>query len=361
MNNEHGANIFDLENILNIDKNNLLDFSSNINPYGASLKAKEFIKNNIDIVSLYPDSNYKNLRNAISNYSKTPVENLILGNGATELISSFIKTLNPKTALLIAPIYSEYEKELKKINCSIHKLFYNKDQDFELSCEQIINYLTIYNIELLILCNPNNPTGKCFSKKEIEKILMNYKGHIMIDETYIEFTDMDTYSVSGLEQYYDNIFLIRGTSKFFSTPGIRLGYAISSNKTLIKTLNSIPNLWNINIVADFMGQIMFEDKEYIEKTQEKIKEDIEFLFYNLKLLKEIKVYKTHSNFILCELLVNKSSVNDLCEFLLKKNIIIRNLSNFEGLPHNFFRICSLTKENNKFLIDNIKLYFNTIK
>ena len=112
----HGANLYDLSKEFGISKTEFLDFSSNINPLGASKLAKKHLVENIDLVSIYPDVEYKNLKNSISSYCNCKTENIILGSGATELISSFIKTLNPKKSLLLTPAYSEYEKELNKIN-----------------------------------------------------------------------------------------------------------------------------------------------------------------------------------------------------------------------------------------------------
>lgn len=122
----HGANIFDLSKNLGLSKDSLLDFSSNINPFGASKKAQEALKENIHMVSMYPDPEYKELKSSISSYCQCNSDNIILGSGATELISSFIKTISPKKALLLSPSYSEYEKELNKNNCITEKFLQEK-------------------------------------------------------------------------------------------------------------------------------------------------------------------------------------------------------------------------------------------
>jgi len=232
----HGANLFDISKKLGFEKKDLMDFSSNINPFGASSKAKNEVVKNIDMVSIYPDPNYKNLKNGISNYCFCNEENILLGSGATELISSFINIINPKNALLLSPAYSEYERELKKINCNVSKYFHKKENDFKVDVNDLINNIKNNDYELIIICNPNNPTGFAFSKNEIEKILKNTNCFIMVDETYIEFTDMNKYSSTPLVDEYNNLFVIRGTSKFFSTPGIRLGYGLISNKTVYENV-----------------------------------------------------------------------------------------------------------------------------
>ena len=293
MKNEHGANIFELSERLGVSQERLIDFSSNINPFGASEKAKKEVIKNIDMVSIYPDPNYKKLKKAIAGYVQVKEENIILGSGATELISSYIKILNPKKALLLSPAYSEYEKELTKIGCEIEKLYYSKEKNFKIEVEEIVEK----PFDLIVICNPNNPTGTAFTKIEIEDILKKISGNLMIDETYIEFTEEKKYSSVSLTESYNNIFVIRGTSKFFSTPGIRLGYGILGESKLKEDLSNLSNLWNINIFATFMGEVMFEDKEYIDFVKKNMKKNILELYNSLKKIKEIKVYETSSNFI----------------------------------------------------------------
>ena len=138
MSTNHGANLYSLSSKYGFSKEEFMDFSSNINPFGTSSLAKQYIVNNIDMVSMYPDPDYIDLKTSISNYCKCSIDNIVLGSGATELISSFIHTINPKQALLLSPAYSEYEKELSKINCSIEKYFAKEEDNFHINLENLI-------------------------------------------------------------------------------------------------------------------------------------------------------------------------------------------------------------------------------
>ena len=275
----HGANLFDLSNELGINKKDIKDFSSNINPFGASKKAKDAILNNIDMVSIYPDPKYTDLKESISQYCHCKKENIIVGSGATELISSFISVINPKKALLLSPSYSEYESELEKINCEITKFFSKEEDNFKIDVNKLIDSINSSKFDLVIICNPNNPTGFAFSKDEISLLLKNTSSIFMVDETYVEFTEPEIYSSTPLVDIFNNLFVIRGTSKFFSTPGIRLGYGLISNKEIKKSMVEKLDLWNINIFATTMGEIMFKDKEYILSNTSKLKEE-QFLIIN---------------------------------------------------------------------------------
>lgn len=354
----HGANLYDLSSKYGFSKEEFMDFSSNINPFGSSKLAKEYIINNIDMVSIYPDPDYTKLKNSISTYCNCLQENIVLGSGATELISSFIESINPNEALLLSPAYSEYEKELSKIGCKITKYFALSEDNFKINVKELIKSINENNYDLIVICNPNNPTGFTFSADEIKEILENTNSFVMIDETYIEFTDRELFSSTKLVDNYKNIFVIRGTSKFFSTPGIRLGYGLISNVEVRNKINSHLDLWNINIIASTMGEIMFVDNEFISKTEDLMTKERNYLYSELNKLKEIKVYETQGNFILCEIKSKKLTGKLLREKLIPNKIIIRDCFSFDGLDEYFFRVCILKPEENKLLIENLNKIFD---
>lgn len=350
----HGANLYDLSNELGFDKKELLDFSSNINPLGSSISAKNAIVNNIDMVSIYPDPNYTKLKKSISNYCNCLMENIILGSGATELISSFINIVNPKKAILVSPSYSEYEKELNKIECEITKYFALEKNNFIIDPIEFVNYINNDNYEIVVICNPNNPTGFAFSKSDIKYILENTNAFVMVDETYIEFTDRDTFSSTSLVDYFEKLFVIRGTSKFFGTPGIRLGYGLISNKNIHTSLSNKLDLWNINIFASLMGEVMFEDMNFIQSSSSILNSQREYLHKELSKINDLKVYTTKGNFILCKIKSQKFTSAELREHLMNEKIIIRDCSSFEGLNEYFFRVCVLSPNANEFLIKKLR-------
>lgn len=353
----HGANLYDLSSKLGFSKEEFMDFSSNINPLGSSKLAKEYIINNMDMVSMYPDPDYINLKKSISTYCNCDENNIILGSGATELISAFIETVNPSKALLISPAYSEYEKELKKINCNIIKYYSKEENDFKINVDDLIKTINSDKYQLIIICNPNNPTGFTFSTNQIEKIVKNTSAFVMVDETYIEFTDTKTFSSTQLVDENNNLFIIRGTSKFFSTPGIRLGYGLIGNNEVKDIINSSLDLWNINIFASAMGEIMFTDSNFIDTTTNIMLKERDYLIKELSSLNELKVYESQGNFILCNIKSKRLTSKELREYLIPHKIIIRDCSSFDGLNKYYFRVCILRPESNKILIDNLKNIF----
>lgn len=353
----HGANLYDLSKQYGFSKDEFMDFSSNINPFGSSKAAKDYIIKNIDMVSRYPDPSYLSLKSSISSYCNCLKDNIVLGSGATELISAFIKTVNPKKSLLIVPVYSEYEKELKKINCDITKYFSKPENSFKIDINNLVETINKGNYDLVVICNPNNPTGFTFSRYEMEAISKSINSFVMIDETYIEFTNTDVYSSTSLVDKYDNLFIIRGTSKFFSTPGIRLGYGLISNKNIKESIDSNLDLWNINIFASTMGEIMFTDNEFISSTINLMTNERNYLINKLCSIKQLEVYETQGNFILCKIKSKSLTAKELREKLIPQKIIIRDCSSFEGLDEFFFRVCILKPDENRLLIDCLNKEF----
>ena len=314
----HGANLYDLSSKYGFSKDEFMDFSSNINPFGTSNKAKEYVINNINMVSMYPDPEYVNLKKSISTYCHCLEENIVLGSGATELISSFIKTIKPNKNILLSPAYSEYENELNKINSEVVKYFSKEENNFVIDEKELVNSINQGNYDLTIICNPNNPTGFAFSKDQVEYILKNTNCYIMIDETYIEFTETNIYSSTKLLDTYNKLFVIRGTSKFFSTPGIRLGYGLIGDKSVKEDINKNLDLWNINIVASAMGEIMFLDNMFISNTIDAMLRERDYLTKALSSIDDLTVYPSKGNFILCKINSKKFTAKELREKLLPK-------------------------------------------
>lgn len=353
--NKHGANLFKLAEKYNFDVKDIRDFSSNINPFGASQKALEYVKQHLQNVSIYPDPEYLKLKQSISSYSNANIENIILGEGATGLISKFIQFVNPKRSMVMIPAYSEYHSELNKIEGNtIFSYSLKKENFFRGNISDVIEKSNEKQVDILILCNPNNPTGSIFSQDDICRLMEHTSCYVMIDETYIEFTDKNKYSSTPLTTKYKKLFVIRGTSKFFSTPGIRLGYGLCSDERVLDFFQLHTDLWNINIIATMMGEKMFIDTDYIEETSQKICTERDYLMKELSFFDQIKVYPSYGNFILCEIISDKFDADYLYDKLIPDALAIRNCANFETLNEKFFRICTLLPEDNQKLIHSLK-------
>lgn len=352
----HGSDLETIEKVYKISKENIVSFSANVNPLGISPKLKATLANRIDAIMSYPDREYSSLRKCIADYVKTDAANVIVGNGSTELISLFIQIKHPKKALIVGPTYSEYEREISLGGGSTlyHRL--REEKDFTLDIHELDEELTA-DVELLVICNPNNPTSSAIARNDMRKILdiCKQKGiFVMVDETYVEFAeDVQKITSVSLTNYYNNIIILRGISKFYAAPGLRLGYAICGNADLLKEMNQRKNPWTINSLAAIAGELMFTDEEYIKNTRELIGNERKRICRLLDTCSDIKYYPPTANFILIKILKEEVTSMDLFEAAIRKGYMIRDCSTFPFLNNKFIRFCFMTPELNDALLNTL--------
>lgn len=349
----HGSDLEKIEAVYGINKDDITSFSANVNPLGVSYKLRETLSKHIDAITTYPDRDYTVLRKCIANYVNTDINNIIVGNGSTELISLFIQIRKPNKALVIGPTYSEYEREVTLGGGRAHYFSLKEEDDFKLNMEELTNELNT-DIDLLIVCNPNNPTSTEITSEEMRIILDICKLKdifVMVDETYVEFSErMEETTSIPLADYYNNIIILRGISKFFAAPGLRLGYAICGNEDLRKEINKKKNPWTINSLAAIAGEIMFTDTEYITKTKQLISSERKRIVDCLRDNTNIKVYEPKANFVLLKILKKGLTSMDLFEATIKRGLMIRDCSTFPFLNNHFIRFCFMSPEKNNELL-----------
>jgi threonine-phosphate decarboxylase len=350
----HGSDLETIEKVYNIKKENIVSFAANVNPLGISPKLKETLSEQIDSIMSYPDREYTSLRRKIAGYVNSDIEDIIVGNGSTELISLFIQIKHPKCALIVGPTYSEYEREVSLGGgCSLYYRL-EEENDFRIDVKSLDNELTP-DIDLLVICNPNNPTSSAITRSDMRKILdiCKKKGiFVMVDETYVEFTeDIQKITCVPLTRYYNNIVILRGISKFFAAPGLRLGYAVCGNGDLLKEMNQRKNPWTINSLAAIAGEIMFTDENYISKTRMLISKERDRVCQLLSECPNIKVFSPTANFVLIKIIKEGVTSVDLFEAAIQKSYLIRDCSTFPFLDNKFIRFCFMKPEQNDALVN----------
>ena len=187
----HGSDLEKIEAVYGIKKEDIISFSANVNPLGVSFRLKETLTNHIDAITTYPDREYTSLRKCIADYVHTNYKNIVVGNGSTELISLFIQITHPMKALIVGPTYSEYEREVAMGGGRSHYFSLTEASEFELDTKALTEELSA-NVDLLILCNPNNPTSSVIKRQQMREILDYCKRKsitVLVDETYVEFAE----------------------------------------------------------------------------------------------------------------------------------------------------------------------------
>ena len=345
----HGGNVEEIARSLNINLRDLIDFSANINPLGLNETIKETMINSLHKIIKYPDITYYEARKAISNHEKWDINDIALGNGAAEIIFNVVRAIKPKRALIPSPTFSEYEIACRSVDCEILHYILKDTDKFNITDD----FLESINdeIDLIFICNPNNPTGVLTKNTFIEKVAKKAKEHncfVILDESFLDFVkNGEKYSINNLIEANDNLILIKSATKFFAIPGIRIGYGYFKNEKLKKSLDKITISWSINTLASEAIKVAFLQKEYIENTMDFVEREKDYLFKKFLEFKKLKPLKPSVNFMMFKFL--DENIN-LYEELLKKKIIIRRCSNYEGLDNSFYRVAVRNREENEILI-----------
>lgn len=345
---EHGGDVYTKGILVGRE---LLDFSSNINPLGVPNSFLQCLDEGIKAVTRYPDIEYRQLKSSICSYINKPFiedQNLLLGNGAAEIIDLVIGSL--KSMLLVVPSFSEYENSASKAKVEIIYSYLKNDMSIDYG--DIFIKLEEGSVEALVIANPNNPNGAVIDKtkfKPIMELCRSKQITIIIDEAFIEFVGNSSVSFIEDMKDYENLFIIRALTKFFALPGIRLGYGLSRDKSLVKSIKERQNPWNINCFAETAAKYVLKDSEYIEKSLKWMAEELPYLTEKLKKVEIIEqAYKSSCNFILCKL--KKITDVELYDYCLSKGIVIRRASNFRDLNSSYVRFAVKDRKSNERLV-----------
>ena len=326
----HGGDIYSFED------RKVIDFSANINPLGIPKGVKEAIISNLDLFAHYPDPLCRKLSDKIAKAEGVESSKVICGNGAADLIFRLAIALKPKKALVLAPTFAEYESFI----CELKKNAY----------------------DIVFICNPNNPTGKLTSKEILLEALQVCKAVgtlIMVDECFLEFcNDYEKITLKPYINEFSNLMILKAFTKIYAMPGLRLGYALTSNLELIEKLKSAAQPWAVSQIAQIAGIYALDEKEYVKNTIEQIQEEKEFLVSKLTEL-GIKVYASEANYLLLNIKnANGYNALDFKQKLADEGILIRSCSNYRGLDENYFRIAIRSHFENLKLLEALSNILN---
>ncbi|MCK4956667.1 MAG: threonine-phosphate decarboxylase [Candidatus Cloacimonetes bacterium] len=352
----HGGNVHRIQREKNINLENLYDYSANINPLGVPERIKKLISDNLHLLEYYPDPDYQELISSIAEYNRIEEDRIIAGNGASEMIYLFFRALRPDSVLIVSPTFAEYEQAIDPTVTRIDHFELKENEGFELNLPELKQQLSTGKYRVVVVCNPNNPTGNFLKPDEVLEILKICRKHntiLFLDEAFIEFTDngLADSAVRFLDQY-ENIFILRALTKFFAIPGLRLGYGITSNTEIRERIIAAKDPWSINCLADLAGRELLREREYIRKSKEWISGERQYVFDLFASVEHLQIYQPQANFALIKLL-NDMSVSELKEKLLNDKILIRDASNFPFLDDSYFRIAIRDRKSNEFVYKKI--------
>lgn len=347
----HGGNIYANQS----PTGSWLDFSANINPLGLALSVKQAITDNIDAVVNYPDPNAKEAKAAIASFYGIDSGNIALGNGAAELFYVWFNAYRPKSVLIPVPSFGEYERAAiaAKVKCFFSAI--DELNDFHIDGQKVLK--EFIDCECLILGNPNNPTGRLVSRDLLDELISFAEKNgktLLLDESFLDFPENgDKLSLRKKAAHSDNLVVFQSLTKFYALPGLRLGFAVASEKTIAR-LEAGKDPWNMNLLAQKATVAALKCSEYQRKSRDLLQAEKEFMTAELCKIKGLKIYLPSVNFILLNTKKLDINADELTERMKEYGILIRNCANYHGLDDYFVRVAIKNRTDNEKLITALK-------
>ena len=337
----HGGDVYTYEG--------MIDFSANINPLGPSEAVMNAAGGAVKYMGQYPDARCGKLRQALAAKLNTNHDFLVFGNGAAELIFSLVIAAKPKKALLVAPSFAEYKQALNGVDCEIVNHYLQEEEDFRLGYD----YLDMLSddIDMIFLCSPSNPVGNTIEKDLLIDIMRKCRTHnirMVVDECFYEF--LNNHRSETLQEHIEDnphLFILRAFTKIHAMPGIRLGYAITSDLKFIDRLDSVRQPWSVSVVAQEAGLAALNESDRAEETRRFVKSQREWMEREFKRI-GIKYYPPSANYVFLK------SHYDLFNELKDRGILIRDCSDYDGLTTGYYRVAVRNSDENIALIKELE-------
>ena len=325
---KHGGDLLSYQHLYDGD---LLDFSSNINPFGYPKALDEALCNGLHALTAYPDIRYRRLRQAIADYLACSPDEVMVGNGSIDLLDYFCR--RGKRVIVCVPCFIEYRERAHLHQTPVVSV--PLPEDFILSAHLLEQLIAPDDV--LLLGHPNNPTGRLIPSAELMRLqqIAEERGAMLaLDEAFVEFCDAEDDSIR-LFREKTNVCVIRAATKFFGLPGIRLGYGWAAPE-IARDFDRQALPWRINALAELAGQVIFRDAEYIERAKAYMRQERQFVSAELSKMPGMRVFPTDTNFLLIKLLT--ATEQDAFEWCIRRGLVIRKASTFEGLDETFIRV-----------------------
>jgi histidinol-phosphate/aromatic aminotransferase/cobyric acid decarboxylase-like protein len=326
------------------------------NPYAFDSFYQKFQEVDLQpFVKFYPPQNQEVAKN-ISAFTGISAERILVGNGAIELIETLMNKLGGPVCMALPTFSTYYEVASIKNVCHYYQL--DSANDFQIDVNDYIRWLSEKDPQIVVLVNPNNPTGTILKSEQVKQILDSLRPDqtLIVDESFIHFSAEEE-SVEHLTADYENLIIIRSLSKDFGIAGLRVGYAVLS-QNLRNELLSQGFLWNSNGIAYYFTTLL-ADPEYqkiYRRLRKKYNEERDEFYQELLKINKIRVYPSSANFFMVE--TSEDSGILFSKLLYGWGIYTRILNDKQGLTGNFIRIASKDRRENQRILKALHKIYN---
>ncbi len=310
-----------------------IDFSANVSPLGLPMAAREAIVKALNFTDRYPDPLCRELCQRIGEGEGVSENFVLCGNGASDILYRLVLSQKPKTALLTAPTFAGYEEALRVLGCELRYHDLKREDQFDLT-EAILEKITP-EVDIVFICNPNNPTGRSVQRDLLVEILLKCEqidSLLVVDECFNTFLQDAEQKTMKPFLNSRHLLILKAYTKQYAMAGVRLGYALCSDNHVLEGIRVCGQTWSVSNLAQKAGIALAGEQDYIRELTEK---NMRWKKHLLSVLhrKEIEVIGCDANYVFFY-----TSMENLFEKLAKQGILIRSCANYRGLQEGYYRV-----------------------
>lgn len=322
-----------------------LDFSANVSPLGLPAGVAAAITNALPTADRYPDPLCRELRATLAGAEGVPADWILCGNGAADLIFRLALAVRPRRALLPAPTFAEYEAALQTVGCAVQRVFLREENEFAVT-EEFIDAVTP-ETDIVFLCQPNNPTGQVTPPALVERLVRRCAecgAVLVVDECFLDFLpDRDAWTAKQLLRDAPQLIILKAFTKLYAMAGVRLGYALCGDATLLEKMRGAGQPWAVSSLAQAAGLAALQETAYAGAVRALIAEQRPRMAAGLRAL-GLRVMDGQANYLLFR------ATPDFGEKLRRRGAVVRSCANYPGLDAAWYRTAVRTAEENTRLL-----------
>ena len=324
-----------------------LDFSANVSPLGLPEGVAKAITAALATADRYPDPLCRALRAKLAVHEKVPMEHILCGNGAADLIFRLVWAAKPRTALLPAPTFAEYAA-LETAGCTVRRHFLRESDDFALT-EAFVSAVD-EDTDMVFLCQPNNPTGQLTPLPLVEALLHRCEACgalLVVDECFLDFLPQSEVLSAKKLLASPHLIILKAFTKLYGMAGVRLGYCLCSNTALLEKMQTAGQPWAVSSLAQAAGLAALDETAYVDRVQAIIAQQRPALRDGLRAL-GLRVLDGSANYLLFH------APETLGDALQQRGIVLRSCGNYPGLDGSWYRTAVRTAPENQQLIEALR-------
>jgi threonine-phosphate decarboxylase len=350
----HGGNIYSASRESGRDPTEILDFSASINPLGPSPRVWRAITASRHLLSHYPDPDCWDLRQALARFRRIDPEQIVVGNGSTELIDALPRALGIHRLLVVQPTFSEYAAAMGRAGGEATALYADRSDHYAIPIDRLCRVMETGRndgrpIDGVVLCHPNSPTGQACSAEDVTRLAKAARRRglwLIIDEAFADYCPER--SVLSYAGSWPHVVVLRSMTKFYALPGLRVGYAVASQAIIRRLRRQLPP-WSISVMGQVAALAALDDATHARKSLRFMARARERFGRLLTALPGCIVMPTCANYFLVELPRGRSA-RELTEQLRRRGLLIRDCSSVPGANSRSIRLAVRTVQENDRLI-----------